>query len=60
MIFGGNAYVDKTEPGSARVAVNKLKILQFGEKCLPTMQNAQNTYEGIYVYDMLMMWTSCS
>ncbi|XP_065887597.1 kelch domain-containing protein 2-like [Dysidea avara] len=34
VIFGGNAYVNRTEPGSARDAVNKLKILQFGVQSL--------------------------
>jgi len=37
VIFGGNAYINRTEPGSARNAVDKLKILQFGELCLVTM-----------------------
>ena len=31
VIFGGNAYVDKTMPGSARVAVKTMKILKFGK-----------------------------
>jgi len=31
VVFGGNAYVNKTLPGSPRIAVNNFKILEFGE-----------------------------
>ena len=30
-MFGGNAYVNKTLPGSPRIAVNNFKIFEFGE-----------------------------
>jgi len=31
VVFGGNGYVNKTLPGSPRIAVNDLKILEFGK-----------------------------
>ena len=31
IVFGGNAYLNKTLPGSPRIAVNNFKILEFGE-----------------------------
>ena len=31
IVFGGNGYVKKTLPGSPRIAVNDLKILEFGK-----------------------------
>ena len=31
VIFGGNAYVNKTLPGSPRNAVKELKMLEFGK-----------------------------
>lgn len=31
VVFGGNAYVNKTLPGSPRIAVNNLKIFEFGK-----------------------------
>ena len=31
VVFGGNAYVNKTLPGSPRIAVSNLKIFKFGE-----------------------------
>jgi len=31
VVFGGNAYVNKTIPGSPRIAVNNFKILEFGK-----------------------------
>ena len=31
VVFGGNGFVKKTLPGSPRIAVNDLKILEFGK-----------------------------
>lgn len=31
VVFGGNAYIKKTLPGSPRIAVNSFKILNFGK-----------------------------
>ena len=54
MIFGGNAYVNRTEPGSARDAVNKLKILQFGELDIVTHVNATLLLYSPYIEILIL------
>ena len=48
IVFGGNGYVKKTLPGSPRIAVNDLKILEFGKFKVMALSEYFNCYVDPY------------
>ena len=49
VVFGGNGYINKTLPGSPRIAVNSFKILNFGELGLTVLLECFD-YSILYNY----------